>query len=76
MTLIIILAALLLGLWMDRTFNTRPVITLVMILGSIPVSLLVMLFVARKAVNQIKSGSTSSQNSPTKQEETNLGNHS
>jgi len=55
-TLIIILAALLSGLWLDSRFQTRPVFTLILILASIPVSLLVMLYIVRKLTSKIKAG--------------------
>lgn len=38
LTLVIILAALGLGLWLDGRFGTRPWLTLTFVLGSIPVS--------------------------------------
>jgi F0F1-type ATP synthase assembly protein I len=44
------LAALLLGLWLDQQFGTRPMLTLTFVLGSIPVSLIAMVwFVLRNA---------------------------
>jgi len=54
LTLVIVLAALFLGLYLDRQFNTKPAFTIGLILGSIPVSLVVMFFVVRSAVNRIK----------------------
>ena len=53
-TLIIILIALFFGLWLDSRFATRPVITLAMLIGSVPVSLGVMFWLARKAVARLK----------------------
>ncbi len=42
--------ALFLGIWVDRTLGTRPAFTLAFVLGSIPVSLVVMVwFVLRNA---------------------------
>ena len=43
---VIILAALGLGLWMDSRFGTRPWFTLGLVLASIPVSLVVLVRVA------------------------------
>ncbi len=43
---VIILAALGLGLWMDSHFGTRPWFTLGLVLASIPVSLVVLVRVA------------------------------
>lgn len=42
LTLVIILAALVAGLWLDNQFQTRPLFTLVLILASVPVTLFLM----------------------------------
>lgn len=55
-TLIIVLAAVLGGLWLDAQFGTRPLITLVLLLISIPVSLLSMLYIVRRVTSKIKTG--------------------
>ena len=57
LTLIIIIAALFLGLWLDSRFDTRPVLTLVLVFGSLPVSLIMMFVVVRGATKRIKHGS-------------------
>jgi hypothetical protein len=54
-TLVIVLAAVLGGLWLDNRFQTRPVFTLVLIVGSIPVSLIIMLFIVRLVTSKIKT---------------------
>jgi F0F1-type ATP synthase assembly protein I len=54
LTLIIILASVFGGLWLDNTFGTKPVFTLVLLLAGIPISVLVMLFVARKTLARLK----------------------
>ena len=41
-TLIVIFAALGIGLWLDSQFDTRPVFTLVLVLGSVPVTIYLM----------------------------------
>ncbi len=42
--------ALFLGIWVDRSLGTRPVFTLAFVLGSVPISLVVMVwFVLRNA---------------------------
>jgi hypothetical protein len=56
LTLIIVLAAVFAGLWLDNQFNTRPVITLTLLVVSIPVSVLAMLYVVRLATSKIKTG--------------------
>ena len=54
LTLIIILASVFGGLWLDNLFGTRPVITLVLLFAGIPVSVIVMLVVARKTLERLK----------------------
>lgn len=54
LTLLIVLASIFAGLWLDNRFQTRPVITLVLVLASIPVSLVVMFWVARTAVGRLQ----------------------
>lgn len=44
LTALATLAALLLGLWLDRQFGTRPMFTLTFVLGSIPISLIAMVW--------------------------------
>ncbi len=55
LTLIIILAALFGGLYLDNRFGSRPWFTLTLILGSIPVSLGVMIYISRAAIRKIKT---------------------
>lgn len=53
-TLLIVLGALFGGLWLDNHFQTRPTITLIMVLASVPVSLASMLLIVRSATKKIK----------------------
>ena len=53
LTLVIIIAALLLGLWLDNTLDTRPIFTVGMIIASIPVTLVAMILVVRAATNKL-----------------------
>jgi F0F1-type ATP synthase assembly protein I len=55
LTLIIILASVFGGLWLDKTFNTKPLFTLILLFAGIPLSVLLMLAVARRTVERIKS---------------------
>ena len=55
-TLVIVLGATIVGLWLDSHFQTRPTFTLILILASIPVSVLVMLFIVRRVIVRIKAG--------------------
>jgi F0F1-type ATP synthase assembly protein I len=54
LTLVIILASVFGGLWLDKTFNTKPVFTLALLFAGIPISVLVMLFVARRTLARLK----------------------
>ncbi len=55
LTLIIILAAVLGGLALDARLGTRPWFTIGLLLASIPVSLVLMVVIARKTVARIKA---------------------
>jgi F0F1-type ATP synthase assembly protein I len=54
LTLVIILASVFGGLWLDKTFNTKPVFTLALLFAGIPVSVIVMLAMARKTLARLK----------------------
>jgi len=54
LTLVIILGSVFGGLWLDKTFNTKPVFTLALLLAGIPVSVWVMLVVARRTLTRLK----------------------
>ena len=53
LTLIIILAALFGGLWLDNRFDTRPMFTIGLVIASVPVTLFLMIWVAKKATAKI-----------------------
>ena len=63
LTLVIVLGAVFFGLWLDGIFQTRPWFTIGLLIASIPISIIMMVVVARLAVSKIK---TEGQN-PTKQ---------
>lgn len=54
-TLVIILVAVFGGLWLDSRFNTRPMLTLILLFGSIPVSLGTMFLIVRLATAKIRA---------------------
>jgi hypothetical protein len=54
LTLVIILASVYGGLWLDNTFGTKPVFTLALLFAGIPISVLVMLVVARRTLARLK----------------------
>ena len=63
LTLIIILASVFVGMWLDNMFGTKPVITLVLLFAGIPISVLVMLTVARRTLARIKTEAEKEKNS-------------
>jgi hypothetical protein len=54
LTLVIILASVFGGLWLDKTFGTKPIFTLALLFAGIPVSVVVMLVVARRTLARLK----------------------
>lgn len=54
LTLIIVVAALFAGLWLDNQFHTRPLFTLILMIASVPVTIVVMYRVATAATARIK----------------------
>jgi F0F1-type ATP synthase assembly protein I len=54
LTLIIIIAALFAGLWLDKTFNSKPLFTLVLMIASVPVTLVIMFKIVTAATKRIK----------------------
>ncbi|NPV55873.1 MAG: AtpZ/AtpI family protein [Anaerolineae bacterium] len=55
LTLVIVLGSVLLGFWLDNRLDTKPIMTLVLLIASIPVSVLTMLYVVRKTVARINT---------------------
>lgn len=58
LTLVIILAAVFGGMALDARFGTKPWFTIGLLVASIPVSLILMIFVARKTVKNLKNTDT------------------
>jgi F0F1-type ATP synthase assembly protein I len=54
LTLVIVLASVFGGLWLDKVFDTKPVITLALLFAGIPVSVLLMLSVGRKTLARMQ----------------------
>lgn len=54
-TLIIVLGAVFGGLWLDGVLNTKPLITIILVIGSIPLSLFLTYWIAIRAVNRINN---------------------
>ena len=56
LTLIIVFVAVFLGLWLDNRLNSKPIITLILVIFSIPVSVIGMLKLVKSAVSRIQPG--------------------
>jgi F0F1-type ATP synthase assembly protein I len=56
-TVTVVLGALVVGLGLDKFFDTRPLFTMVLLLGSIPVSLYLLVRIALSAVAQLNTPS-------------------
>jgi len=54
LTLVIIFGALIAGLWLDRSFATKPLFTILFMIGSMPVTLYVMFRVVQSATARIR----------------------
>ncbi len=59
LTLVIILASVFGGLWLDNTLGTKPLFTLILLFAGIPLSVILMLTVARRTLARLKSGAES-----------------
>ena len=54
LTVIVIALSVLLGLWLDSTFHTKPIFTLALLLAGVPVSVISMVFVGRKTLERFR----------------------
>jgi len=61
LTLVIILLSVFGGLWLDNTFGTKPLFTLILLLAGIPLSVILMLSVARRTLARLKSQAEASE---------------
>lgn len=54
-TIVIVVGALLVGLWLDSRWDTRPVMTIVLLLLSIPVSMYSLVRIALSTAHQFQT---------------------
>jgi len=54
LTTVIVLASVFGGLWLDQTFGTKPLFTLILLLAGIPLSVLLMIFISRRTLARLK----------------------
>ena len=53
-TIVIIFAALGIGLWLDSQFSSRPLFTLVLVIGSVPVTIYLMVRIVLSGMAKIQ----------------------
>ncbi|NOR81981.1 MAG: hypothetical protein GQ526_00625 [Ardenticatenales bacterium] len=53
-TVVVVIGALLLGLWLDSLLGTRPLLTIAFVLASIPVSLYSVVRIAQSAASRVR----------------------
>ncbi len=68
-TPVILIGALFAGLWLDRQFDTKPLFTILFIVGSAPVSVVILYRIVKSATERLKS--TASNSAKTSEEEAN-----
>ena len=52
LVLVVVIGALLGGLWLDHTLKTKPLFTLVLVMGSVPVGIFLMYRVALSVISR------------------------
>lgn len=52
-TLVVVLAAAFGGIWLDRMLGTKPLITILLIVGAAPLSLFATYWMALRAINKV-----------------------
>ena len=53
-TLLIVVIALVTVLWLDRRFNTSPIFLATILIGSVPITIFVMLWIVRSVTSRMK----------------------
>ena len=71
LTVIIILAAFFIGRWLDTRFNSEAIFTVVLMIASVPVTLVVMFWLVRSVTSRFAK--PSGQNSKEDEEGVDLG---
>ena len=54
LTLTVIIVTLFGGLWLDNMLGTKPLFTVLLLIGSVPVTIILMFWVVRKATAHMK----------------------
>lgn len=69
LTLVIVLVAVFAGLWLDSRFGTKPMMTLILVFASLPVTLILMFAVVRGATKKMKLNHSSQEEENSQTEE-------
>jgi F0F1-type ATP synthase assembly protein I len=67
-TVIIVAVALVLGLWLDSTFDTGPLFTVVVLLVSVPVNVFLLVQIARSTAERLSVLPDAPQDAPSDEE--------
>ena len=61
LTAVAVIGSLALGLWLDRALETRPLFTILLLVGSFPVSMYIIYRIALRAVTKLHSPAAAGQ---------------
>lgn len=68
LTILIIFAALLGGLWLDSQFDTRPIFTVGFMIVSVPITLVLMFWIVKRATSRMRTNENTNPESPEKED--------
>lgn len=71
LTIVIVLAALFGGLWLDARFNTAHLFTIGLMIASVPVTLVMMFWIVRAATSRLQANAN--QNMEKSKEDADIG---
>jgi F0F1-type ATP synthase assembly protein I len=69
LTLVIIIVALIIGLFLDRTLETLPLFTILFLVGSMPVTFVVIIYIINNAKKRLESNAMMEDSLKSDQEE-------
>jgi len=68
-TLVIVLVAVFGGIWLDRVLDTKPIFTIMFILGSAPLALVLTYWMAMRSIQKMNIASPGDKGTQTDEEE-------
>jgi F0F1-type ATP synthase assembly protein I len=69
-TAVMIIGALIAGLWLDNQFGSKPMFTIGFVVASVPITLFVMFWIVRTATSRMTTPDSQNSHSPHKEERT------